>query len=121
MRNVRALVTGSREWTDRALIHQVLSRLPAGSVVIHGGARGVDRLAGSVARELVFAEVEFRADWRLGKKAGYLRNQRMLTLGEPDVVLAFHSDLASSKGTADMVRRARKAGVPVEVYDGSEG
>lgn len=118
---MRALVTGDREWTDWDLIHQVLSRLPAGTVVIHGGALGADLLAGSVAQELGFEELEFRADWRrFGKAAGFLRNQRMLTIGQPDIVLAFHHDLGRSKGTADMVRRARKAGVPVEVYGGPE-
>ena len=120
---MRALVTGQREWSDRALIRRVLSRLPAtGTVVIHGGARGADRLASSVAREFGFAELEFRPDWRrFGKAAGVLRNQRMLDIGQPDIVFAFVVELASSRGTADMVQRARKAGVPVEVYDGSEG
>ena len=32
---------------------------------------------------------------------------------KPDLVVAFHSDLERSKGTADMVRRARKEGIEV--------
>jgi hypothetical protein len=28
---------------------------------------------------------------------------------------AFHSNIAASKGTADMVRRLKKAGIPVKV------
>lgn len=32
-----------------------------------------------------------------------------------DLVLAFHNQIEVSKGTGDMVRRARRKGVPVEV------
>lgn len=53
---------------------------------------------------------EYKADWdTYGLAAGPLRNQRMLDEGKPDVVLAF----PGGKGTADMVARARKAGVRV--------
>jgi len=51
----------------------------------------------------------FDADWKLGKKAGPLRNQRMIDEGRPDLVVAF----PGGKGTADMVRRAEAAGVKV--------
>jgi hypothetical protein len=57
----------------------------------------------------------FPADWeQYGRAAGPIRNQQMLE-AKPDRVFAFHEDLEHSKGTGDMVRRARKAGVPVEV------
>jgi hypothetical protein len=53
--------------------------------------------------------VEMKPDWkRHGPAAGPMRNQRMLDWG-PDLVVAF----AGGKGTADMVRRARAAGVDV--------
>jgi hypothetical protein len=58
----------------------------------------------------------FEADWRRGKRAGPERNQRMLDEGRPDEVWAFHTDTALGKGTADMVRKARAAGVPVRVH-----
>jgi hypothetical protein len=42
----------------------------------------------------------------------------MLDEGKPDVVWAFvDKPLAESRGTADMVRRAKKAGVPVFVTE----
>jgi len=40
----------------------------------------------------------------------------MLDEGKPTYVLAFHDNLAESKGTKDMVTRAKKAGIPVEVW-----
>jgi hypothetical protein len=52
---------------------------------------------------------ECKAEWKkYGPAAGPIRNQRMLDWG-PDLVVAF----SGGKGTADMVRRARAAGVEV--------
>lgn len=58
----------------------------------------------------------YGADWDThGKAAGPIRNQRMLDEGQPEIVFAFTDDLAASRGTADMVRRARAADLPVYV------
>jgi hypothetical protein len=111
---VRVLVCGSRYWTDDAAIRRELEAL-APDVVIEGFATGADRLARKVAVEMGARVVSFPADWSLGRKAGPIRNQRMLDEGEPDLVLAFHEDLERSRGTRDMVERARRAGVPVRV------
>jgi hypothetical protein len=50
------------------------------------------------------------ADWNThGRAAGPIRNQRMLDEVKPELVVAF----PGGRGTADMVRRAREAGVNV--------
>jgi hypothetical protein len=60
----------------------------------------------------------YMADWDgLGRKAGPIRNQRMLDEGKPDLVIAF----PGGRGTADMVRRAREAGVEVVELAGHTG
>lgn len=61
--------------------------------------------------------LEFPADWNVwGKKAGYIRNARMLEEGKPDAVWAFvDKPLLTSKGTAMMCKIATDAGVPVYV------
>lgn len=52
----------------------------------------------------------FPANWKShGKGAGPIRNQKMIDEGKPDLVLAF----PGGRGTADMVRRAKAAGVRV--------
>jgi hypothetical protein len=117
---VKVLVCGDRNWTDRKLISRELAALvpPEGIVmtVIHGAARGADTIGGEVAHLMGAGVRPFPADWAFyGRAAGPTRNQRMLDDGKPDLVLAFHDDLANSKGTADMVRRAEKAGVPVKI------
>ena len=57
----------------------------------------------------------FSAEWhKHGKAAGPIRNTLMLQQ-KPDLVVAFHDDIDSSKGTANMVKKARKANIEVRV------
>lgn len=121
---MRVLVCGSRDFTDRRIVDTVLAgiaHIEAEVVVIEGGARGADWFGGQWAEDFLNAEdhLRFSAEWTLyGKAAGGIRNKRMLDEGKPDIVVAFvNKPLAESKGTADMVRRARKAGLPVYVIE----
>mgnify|MGYP001592944048 FL=1 len=47
---MRVLVCGSRFWMNAVAIRSRLAVLPADAVVIHGGARGADRLAEAEAK-----------------------------------------------------------------------
>lgn len=86
--------------------------VPRDAEVVTGGAPGVDALAERYARELGLAVRIFRADWDLhGKLAGPIRNREMAAYG--DRLLAFWD--GKSKGTKDMIRAARAAGLPVKV------
>src|SRR5712675_1055591 len=115
---MRVLVCGDRKWVDKGLIRDCLHTLFAENgdylVLIEGEARGADRLARECAEE-DWNKVEcpikkFPADWNnFGRTAGPIRNQQMLREGKPDLVLAFHDDLKNSKGTKDMINRAKKA------------
>lgn len=112
---MKVLVCGSRDWTDHEKIRIRLAELPRGTLVLHGGARGADRIAGTVAASLGLAVNEYPADWRgFGRSAGYRRNLAMLGQ-EPDLVLAFWLD--GSTGTGHTVREARKRRIPVEVIE----
>ena len=114
---MKVLVCGDRNWTDEAKIKKRLKKFKDPITVIQGGARGADSLAGVVASNLGFDVVEVPAEWETyGRAAGPIRNQVMLDM-DPDLVIAFHSDLDNSKGTADMVRRSRKKGIAVEVVE----
>jgi hypothetical protein len=116
------LVCGGRDFNDYRLIWRTLDKLfdeIKFSVLIHGAARGADWHAGfwargvsSIGREGPTVHVtSFPANWKKhGKSAGPIRNQLMLDVGKPDLVIAF----PGGSGTADMIRRARKAGVPVK-------
>jgi hypothetical protein len=58
-------------------------------VLVHGGdSRGVDRLAASWAEQRKVPQVAFALDRRLGQRAGFRRNEQMLSLN-PRYVVAF--------------------------------
>lgn len=88
-------------------------------LVVHGGARGADTLAGKWAEGRGIPVRVYPADWnRYGKGAGPKRNQQMLDEADPDVVIAFFDlPFAVSKGTADMVTRAGNGTRMVLSYD----
>lgn len=113
---MRVIVCGSRYWTEAVPILRELEKLPEETTVLQGGCRGADEIAARTALLLHMRVETFPADWSIGKYAGNLRNQKMLDSGA-DLVLAFHRDLeGTSRGTKDMVGRARAAGVEVRVF-----
>jgi hypothetical protein len=112
---MKVIICGSRTWSDWKPIREYIDSLPEGTIVIHGGARGADSMAAACAKQRGLEVWEYPAKWTLfGKRAGILRNQAMLD-ERPVYVVAFTLNLATSRGTRDMVERARAAGVPVEV------
>ena len=109
---MKILVCGGRNFEDTAVLNRVLFPYQYGAqnVIIHGGARGADRLAARWADEHDVETEAYPAYWdKYGKRAGFLRNAQMLKEGKPDIVIAF----PGGNGTADMMRRAHSAGVIV--------
>ena len=98
----RILVTGSRTWDDEVMIRvevcEELQRafmLSMRPVVVHGACpRGADAMASRLADQLkpVVVNEPHPADWdRLGKSAGFRRNEEMARAGAV-VCLAFIRD-----------------------------
>lgn len=113
----RVLVCGGRDYTDMKNVYKILNRVndeKSIKLLIQGGARGADYLAAKWARGMKINTLTFNADWkRFGAAAGPIRNQRMLTVGRPDLIVAF----PGGRGTADMVNRAKKAGVTLMMVE----
>lgn len=126
------VVCGSTAWHDFRAIYERLRRLPRGTTVRHGKARGADNLAGLAARKLGFPEDPMPADWKVTDDtpparirrrrdgtpydvaAGNVRNIAMLDKEPvPWRVLAFQ--LNGSSGTQHCIDEARKRGIMVEV------
>lgn len=107
------LVCGGREFDHAERAFGILNRTAERveiTAVRHGGARGADSLAGLWATDHGYPEQVYPADWaKLGKAAGPMRNQAMVDAGGVVAVVAF----PGGPGTADTVRRARAAGLPV--------
>jgi hypothetical protein len=108
------LVTGSRRHPDPGYVEDVISGwVTSQDTIISGGATGVDRIAEDLARRLGCTSSVFLPDWKLGAKAGPLRNRKMLD-EVPSAVLAF--PYGESKGTWDCINEAARRGIPVTVY-----
>lgn len=104
------LVCGGRDYADYERLSLALDNLPhRPAIIVQGGARGADTLAGRWAREHNIHCAEVQAMWdAFGKGAGGKRNAAMLDL-KPDYCVA----LPGGTGTEDMVHRCEQAGVPV--------
>lgn len=135
----RILVTGSRKFGDYDLALTALSEVRwefgPDFTVVHGDADGADRLLAEMAEARGLTTEAHAADWagpcrdtcRPGHRrnrrdgstycpaAGNYRNQFMVDLGA-DVCLAF--PIGESTGTRDCMRRAKKAAIPVRVFEG---
>jgi hypothetical protein len=78
-------------------------------VLVHGGdSKGVDRLAASWAEQRKVPQVAFSLDRGLGQRAGFRRNEQMLSLN-PRYVIAF----AGSGVVERLVIQAKQRGVAV--------
>ena len=107
------IVTGSRHWADEEAIHKALEEARP-TLVVQGGASGVDALARAWAMVNGVQCRTFHANWYLhGRRAGPMRNGAMLRAYPQALVLAFPLD---GPGTADCIRQARDLRMRVLVY-----
>lgn len=124
---MRVLACGNRDFNDHQIVQLVVDGLATTTRegneslhLIHGDCRGADRLVADYVSVWPHSVVDaYPADWdKIGKAAGYARNQQMLREGEPTLVLAFiDKPLAECKGTGHMVTIAKDAGVPTYVIE----
>lgn len=137
---MRILVTGSREvkpgdWQYlEAGLFEVIGGKRGPHMIVHGDARGADRLFGEITKRWGWGTEAHAADWdaecrdecshgpRRSRKrgsgtycpaAGDYRNQLMVDLGA-DFAVAAYKRGAKNAGTSDCVRRIRAAGIDVK-------
>lgn len=107
---MKVLVCGGRNFNDMEAVLNALDTLHRGdpiTEIAHGGAKGADKLSGVWAHANRIPCRIYPANWgRDGNAAGPIRNVFMLKDFTPDLVVAF----PGGKGTAHMVKIARKAG-----------
>jgi hypothetical protein len=111
---MRVLVTGGRAFADAPFVWSVLDRVHAAgpvTVLVHGGARGVDSMAGAWAAARGIAEERHPADWGAhGRFASLIRNAAMVAT-RPDLVVVF----PGGRGTGHTRHLAETAGLAVRV------
>ncbi len=102
------------EWNyTRSVMELVnyVNALPPGTIVISGGARGVDKTAEDAARARGLEVEIYPADWSLGKGAGMIRNKTIVDRAEKLGVF-WDGVSPGTKSTLGMAKTARK---PVEL------
>lgn len=118
-----ALVTGGRVFEDRPTIYDRLDYFHARlgfTLLIHGGAKGADTLAGDWAAARGVPTEVYVPNWnKFGKGAGPMRNRQMLDR----VALASQGDgravviwFPGGAGTADCRREAVRRELRVLAY-----
>lgn len=121
------VVSGDRDYNDVKRVNAWLDTIvnPMTTVIIAGGANGLDTLVEEEAKKRGIHVAVVDALWgfwgkitgrRRGNPAGPKRNTAMLWLA-PDRLVAFHKDISSSKGTADMLAQAEGWQIPFELIE----
>ena len=120
------IVTGPRRWhpDNDQPIRAALGKYPPGTLVLHGGANGVDHLADCLARELRQVPCPHPYFDECGKSGGQIRNALLAALlaeyrrfGYQTAVEAFRLSESWSVGTGNMVARAK--GLSFDVFETS--
>jgi len=110
---MKVIVTGGRNYCDAKRVDEALTIIRP-SEIIHGGARGLDTLAGLWAQKHNIKVKVYPAYWdTFGLSAGPKRNQLMLSDNQDAMVLAF----PGGRGTGHCVGLARKMGMRVTGVD----
>lgn len=114
----RVAIVGSRRRTDRAAVEAAVAELPEGTVVVSGGAPGVDRWAEGAARARGLRVAIHRPERgpvrSYGEAARRYHDRNQVIVDDCDRVIAFPAEDRTG-GTEDAIRRAQKAGKPVEL------
>jgi hypothetical protein len=120
---MKVIICGGRDFTDRGHAFRTLNKLHAErpiTCVIEGAQRTRDKHTREIiggadywgmrwAKRNTIPCITVKADWdKHGNAAGPIRNNKMAEM-KPDLVIAFKG----GNGTADMVAKAKKAGIEV--------
>lgn len=120
MKKYRVIIAGSRNCPENdpdlvVKIHELLINMQGVDIeIVSGACRGADMLGEFFAAQFGLSVKRFPADWdKHGKAAGPIRNTEMA--GYSTHLIALHN--GKSKGTQDMINKARKFNLMVAVID----
>lgn len=110
---MKVAIIGSRLFSNLGRVAAFVQSLPLDTVVVSGGASGVDCAAFVEANRRGLKIEEHKPDWRRhGRAAGFIRNHAIVNAA--DEVVAFWD--GRSKGTRHSINLAREAGKKVTVF-----
>jgi hypothetical protein len=107
---VNVAVIGSREYPNLKAVQEYVSVWPEGTIIVSGGARGVDQTAQAAAKQHGLAVVVHRPDYqRWPRKIAPLKRNR-LVVDDAYFVVGFWD--GRSHGTLRTIAYARLQGKP---------
>lgn len=108
-------IVGSRDCDQeyvRRVLKDLLARINLQSVLVSGGAEGVDSLVEEVAKGTGHHVAVIRPLWdKFGQKAGMIRNSAIVTVA--DLFIVLYNPLSATRGCLDTAEKARKLSRPV--------
>ena len=120
MDNFKVIIAGSRGFSNYKLLREQCNKFlrekrKANNIISGSGhARGADALGEKYAQDEGFALEIYPAQWKkLGKQAGYRRNEQMAEVA--DALIAFWD--GSSKGTKHMIDIMNEKNLLVRVVE----
>jgi predicted Rossmann fold nucleotide-binding protein DprA/Smf involved in DNA uptake len=115
---MRVAIVGSRAYPGEPTVRAYVRTLPPGTIVVSGGARGVDSWAEDEARIQGFTVIRLRPREVVIRSKGFAAaaHARNREIAEACDRLAAFS-VGQSRGTASTVGYARELGRPVEVFE----
>lgn len=110
---MRVAIVGSRDYPNLDEVREYVMSLPDDTIVITGGARGVDQTAELAARARGLTVVVHEAEWqKYGKAAGPMRNK--VVVEDCDRLVAFWDEV--TPGTKNAISQASKSGKLDKVF-----
>lgn len=120
MDNFKVIIAGSRGFSNYKLLREQCNkylhekRKTSNVIIVSGHARGADTLGEKYAQDEGFALEIYPAQWKkLGKQAGYRRNEQMAEVA--DALIAFWD--GSSRGTKHMIDIMNEKNLLVRVVE----
>lgn len=120
MDNFKVIIAGSRGFSNYKLLREQCNkylcekRKTCNIIIVSGGARGADKAGEKYAQDEGFDLEVYPAQWKkLGKQAGYRRNEQMAEVA--DALIAFWD--GESKGTKHMIDIMTNKGLPTKVIN----
>jgi len=109
---MKIMISGSRKLNDNNTYTQLEKALEhlTPTLILHGGAKGVDTLAAQYATKHNLPQTVIKPDYtKGGKYAPLMRNTELVKLADK-VICVYAADKIRQGGTGDTYRKAMKAG-----------
>ena len=109
------IVSGSQDWTDHEMIwdrlDSIKARIPHMVIASTGMRKGVDKITSCWAANRNVSIINFIPNTKLGAKAAFIRNDKMIELKPVEALIADGTGIQQN-----LAQKLRASGVPVKIF-----